>query len=132
MIIFLQLVTVGLVAVCLGVSTSIKKRIVAMSAEFDRLSAEVAENTSVVASAKAMIAGLAQQIRDSKDDPAALGKLADQLDASSTDLASAVAANTPADGGGSPTDGGETPAEPADPASPPADGDDAPVQSRRR
>lgn len=76
--------------------STIMKGIKAMSEELDRLSTEVAENGAVIDSAVALINGLAQQIRDLKDDPAALAALADSLDAKSNELANAVAANTPA------------------------------------
>lgn len=112
MIIFLQAVSVILVIL---IASTLKTRIEAMSAALDRLTTEVAENTNVVASAKAMIAGLAQQIRDAKGDEDKLNALADQLDSSGNDLAGAVAENTvaanepaPADDGtgtGTPTDG---------------------------
>lgn len=63
-----------------------------MSAELDRLTTEVAETKAGVASAITLIQGLAQQIRDNANDPAALKALADDLDASQTDLANAVTA----------------------------------------
>lgn len=67
-----------------------------MSAALDKLTAEVAEMSSAVDSALSLIAGLAQQIRDLKDDPAKLEALAAELDAKQQEIASAVAANTPA------------------------------------
>jgi hypothetical protein len=66
-----------------------------MSAELDRLTAEVSETHSAVDSAVTLIAGLAQQIRDLSTDPAALNALADDLDAQQAAIAAAVAANTP-------------------------------------
>lgn len=65
-----------------------------MSEQLVRLQAEVEENTEVIGSAVTLIGGLAQQIRDLQDDPAALAALADQLDAQTASLAAAVAANT--------------------------------------
>lgn len=65
-----------------------------MSAELDRLSQEVSENNSAIDSAIVLINGLAAQIRDLADDPAALSALADSLDAKANELAAAVAANT--------------------------------------
>lgn len=73
----------------------VTKGFIAMSAELDRLSTEVAENATVIDSAVTLINGLAQQIRDLKDDPAALTALADSLDSKSNELAAAVTANTP-------------------------------------
>ncbi len=66
-----------------------------MSAELDRLTTEVSENTTVIESAIALIEGLAQQIRDNATDPASLTALADSLDSESNKLGAAVAANTP-------------------------------------
>ncbi|MDP2322587.1 MAG: hypothetical protein Q8N51_00975 [Gammaproteobacteria bacterium] len=66
-----------------------------MSAELDRLTSEVAENGAVIQSAITLLNGLAQQIRDNANDPAALTALADELDANEQALAAAVAANTP-------------------------------------
>ncbi len=67
-----------------------------MSAILDRLTADVANLTSVDESAIALLNGLAQQIRDLAGDPAALAALADSIEAQNTSLASAVTANTPA------------------------------------
>ena len=64
--------------------------------ELDELTAQVAENTEVEASAIALITGLAQQITALKTDPVALQALADRLNGSADALAAAVAANTPA------------------------------------
>lgn len=72
-------------------------REVHMTAQLDRLAAEVAENGSVVGSAIELINGLAADIRELKDDPAALAALADSLDAKTNELAAAVATNTPAE-----------------------------------
>ena len=67
-----------------------------MSAQLDQLKAKVARNTTVAQSAVTLIKGLAQQIRDNADDPAAMAALADELDATDTDLGNAVTENTPA------------------------------------
>lgn len=64
-------------------------------ADLSALTAEVQENSDVVASAVTLLGGLSQQIRDLATDPAALQELADTLDASTQALADAVAANTP-------------------------------------
>lgn len=66
-----------------------------MTVELDRLTTEVAETRGVVDSAIALIGGMAQQIRDLSNDPAALTALADELDAQTNALAAAVAANSP-------------------------------------
>lgn len=65
-------------------------------ADLAGLKAEVERNTAVDQSAITLLNGLAAQIESLKTDPAALQALADQLKASSNDLAAAVAANTPA------------------------------------
>jgi len=62
------------------------------------LQAEVAAVKTVEDSAEALIAGLAQQLKDAlaQNDPAAIQAVIDNLEASKTALASAVAQNTPA------------------------------------
>ncbi len=67
-----------------------------MTPELARLKDEVAETKQITASAVTLLVGLSSQIRDLKDDPAALAALADDLDASNAELAAAIAANTPA------------------------------------
>lgn len=74
----------------------IYKQEITMSAELDALTAEVAQDTTVEASAVTLIQGLAAQITAAGTDPAKLSALTASLTASSTALASAVAANTPA------------------------------------
>lgn len=66
-----------------------------MAGELQRLQTEVAEMSGVVDSAIVLINGLAQQIRDLAQDPAALNAMADDLDAKANALAAAVVANTP-------------------------------------
>ncbi len=66
--------------------------------DLSALTEEVQRNTDVDASAVALLNGLSQQLRDLSTDPAAIQALADQLDSSSSALASAVSANTPAAG----------------------------------
>lgn len=68
-----------------------------MSAELDRISAEVTEMSDAVDSAVTLLGRLADLIRNNAGDPAALKKIADDLDSSGTKLAEAVVANTPAD-----------------------------------
>ena len=67
-----------------------------MSAELDRLTEEVRQTNAVSASAVALIKGLADQLRATKDDPAKIAALADELDAKTNELSAAVAENTPA------------------------------------
>lgn len=66
-----------------------------MAGELQRLQTEVTEMSGVVDSAIGLINGLAQQIRDLANDPAALTAMADELDAKAAALADAVVANTP-------------------------------------
>lgn len=67
-----------------------------MSTALTKITNEVTETKGIIQSAVTLIEGLAGQIRDLKDDPAALDALADSLDSDSSALAAAVAANTPA------------------------------------
>lgn len=69
-----------------------------MSAALDKLTAEVAENTSVMESAAILLSGLKAKIDEliaaGNNDPE-LQALADSLDSETNKLAAAVAANTP-------------------------------------
>jgi hypothetical protein len=94
-----------LIAVCISIAlqvyTSIairqsKRREDKILADLDNLSAQVEKNTTVEESAVTLISGLAAQIAALKNDPVALQGLVDRLNSSATDLANAVAANTPA------------------------------------
>lgn len=67
-----------------------------MSEQIDRLSSDVSQNTTVIGSAVTLLGNLSAQIRSLQNDPAALAKLADDLEANSNALAQAVAENTPA------------------------------------
>lgn len=68
-----------------------------MSAELDRLTAEVGEIKTVSDSAIALLDGLSDQIRALQNDPAQLAALADELDAKAAEVAAAIARNTPAE-----------------------------------
>lgn len=67
-----------------------------MTGEVERLRADVTQLTTVEQSAAALLAGLSQQIRDNLNDPTALAQIASDLESSTSDLAAAVTANTPA------------------------------------
>lgn len=67
-----------------------------MSAEIDRLTASVTNLTTVDASLVTLVGNLAQLLRDSASDPAAINALADKLDAEAATVAQAVTDNTPA------------------------------------
>jgi hypothetical protein len=64
-------------------------------AKFDNLIREVQETRTVVNSAKVLMADLAQRLRDAAGDEAAIAQLAQELDDMQSDLAGAIAANTP-------------------------------------
>lgn len=68
-------------------------------ADLTRITEEVEENTTVVASAVALIKGLRDEIAAAGTDPQKLADLVNKLDTQNRDLADAVAANTPAEGG---------------------------------
>lgn len=80
-----------------------------MSIAFDKLKEEVEQNKTVVASAILLITTLAEKIRESAADEAAMLALADELDAKTNELAGAVEANT------------EAPTEPEVPVEPTAE-----------
>ncbi len=65
-------------------------------ATLDALVAQVAANKTVIDSAIVLINGIAARIAAAGADPAALAALVDDLKASDSALAAAVAANTPA------------------------------------
>ena len=65
-------------------------------AALDDLTAQVTQNTTVEESAVTLIKGLAAQIAAAGTDPTKLAALQTQLNGSATDLADAIAANTPA------------------------------------
>jgi TolA-binding protein len=67
-----------------------------MTGEVERLRADVMQLTTVEQSAAALLAGLSQQIRDNLNDPTALAQIASDLESSTSELAAAVTANTPA------------------------------------
>jgi len=92
-----------------------------MSAELDRLTQEVQQNSSAVDSIITLVNGLAEQIRNSVNDPAALNQLADDLDAQQGRISAAVTANTPA-----PPVEPEPPAEPEVPTTPETPVDETP------
>lgn len=73
----------------------IERRIKRMAGELDRVQSEVAEISGTVDSAVALLEKLAQLIRDNAGNPAALNKIADDLDAKGNSLAAAVVANDP-------------------------------------
>ena len=66
-----------------------------MTVQLDTLTVKVAETLEVEQSAIVLIQGLAAQLADIKDDPAAIQALADQLDAKADELAVAIANFTP-------------------------------------
>jgi hypothetical protein len=75
-----------------------------MAQATDNLRAAVERETSVVSSVTTLISGLAAQIKATSTDPQ-VQALADQINANSDTLASAVTANTPASSQGQETGG---------------------------
>jgi hypothetical protein len=90
-----------------------------MSAALDRLKAEIAENKTVTQSVLTLVQSISGQLRELSEKVAAgeaaeaeIAALADELDASTNQLASAVTANTPvADEPAPETPTTETPSE---------------------
>jgi predicted nucleic acid-binding Zn-ribbon protein len=78
--------------------TAQNERLDSMAGILDALKTRVAANTSVIESAKTLISGIGQQLKDAiaANDPAALQALADTLTAEDQSLADVIAANTPA------------------------------------
>lgn len=72
---------------------SLQKEGMIMASDLSVIQAQVEKTIGVEQSAITLIQGLAAQIADLKNDPAALQALADQLSASADALSSAVAAN---------------------------------------
>ncbi len=67
--------------------------------ELTTLQQEVAETRTVMGSAVTLIKGLKERLDAAGTDPAKLKELSDSLDQGTNDLAAAITANTPADGG---------------------------------
>jgi hypothetical protein len=104
----------------------ITMRLGQMAGELDRLVASVKKNTASDDSARTMIEGLAEQIRKLSQnagsggvDPAELTKLADEIDASTDKMVSAIEANTPKEGGGTTPPAEEVAVPPAPPGTEP-------------
>lgn len=74
----------------------LKERMLKMAKELDDLTAEVAEEVTIMDSAVTLITGLAQRLRDAGTDPAKLKALQADLDTGGKALAQAVIDNTPA------------------------------------
>lgn len=66
-----------------------------MALDLSAVEREVSENTDAVASASALLTTLAQEVRNTAGDPAAVAALADRLDQNNQALSAAVTANTP-------------------------------------
>lgn len=66
-----------------------------MTTQLQALTDQVTANNGLIESAVQLIGGLATQIEQLKNDPAALQALADSLKAEDDALASAIIANTP-------------------------------------
>lgn len=79
-------------------SEVILRRMGEMSEALNRLTQEVGEIKTVGASVIALLQSLSAQIRENAANEAAINALADDLDTVTSDLASAVGANTAAEG----------------------------------
>lgn len=82
-----------------------------MALNFERLENEVAELSNVVDGVVKLLTDIASEIRDNSANQAKIEAIALQLDEKATALATAAAANTPAE---------DPPADPADPNAPTA------------
>jgi hypothetical protein len=78
--------------------STLQKVLSHMTTELDQLRSSVAANTTVTASAIALIQGIKAQLDAAieSDDPDALTALSDSLESSDAALAAAISANTPA------------------------------------
>lgn len=96
----------------------VKEGMLVMSAAMDRLIQEAQEQTSAIDAVLGVLERIAGEIRGNAEDPVAINKIADELDASQQKIAAAIAANTPAeeppvdpnppvDSGGGADDGGD-------------------------
>lgn len=75
----------------------------------DNLKSEVTRNTDVVASTKALIAGLVAQVEQNKDDPEELEKILTAFKENNDALAAAVPASTPSADPNTPPPSTDTP-----------------------
>jgi cell division FtsZ-interacting protein ZapD len=75
---------------------AILREVRVMMKELDDLRTAVTKLTTVGDSMATLIAGLSAQIQASKDDPAAVERIAQDLSAKADEWAAAVTANTPA------------------------------------
>lgn len=89
--------------------------------DLSALASEVTENTDAVASASALLATLAEEVRATAGDPEAVAALAARLDENNAALSAAVTANTPS----APTPEPEPEPAPEGEGEPPADVPDA-------
>ena len=83
--------------VMLDLLIRINRKVTKEMSDLSALTVEVQNNTSVDASAIMLLNGLSAQLAQIANDPVAVQALADELSSSSTALAAAVVANTPAD-----------------------------------
>ena len=75
---------------------ALKLEVKKMTAELQKLTDAVTALKSVDESAIALLKQLADQVKANANDPAAILKLADEINAEAANLAAAVTANTPA------------------------------------
>lgn len=66
-----------------------------MTTALDELTDQVRKNTSIIASAKALIAGIAERIANAGTDGTKLAALTAELRSADDDLSAAILSNTP-------------------------------------
>lgn len=88
----------------------VKKQEESIMPTLDDLTADVQSQGTVIQSAEALLSGLSQQLKDAlaANDPAKVQGIIDAIDAQKSDLAAAVAANTPGSDGGDAGTGTDT------------------------
>ena len=91
---------------------TIVKELRKMSKAMDDLAQQVQNNTDVTSAAAQMLNSLADQISQAAGDEQKINEMAAQLRKSGSQLASAIAANTPADPYAAPVDPNAAPADP--------------------
>lgn len=73
----------------------LRREVVVIMANLDMLTQQVAENTSVEASAIELLQGLSEKLTAAATDPVALQALIDEMNNSADALAEAITSNTP-------------------------------------
>lgn len=93
----MQLLIVGLLILCLLVSTNVLWRQNQMAVSLADLKTKVDNQTTVIASANTLLSDLSSRIKAGANDPQAMQDLADEIDSNTNALSAAVANNTDAE-----------------------------------